>query len=627
MSFQSFRLRAPILQALKALRLSEPNPQQKLVMNAMKEAKDLLVVSPTKDRPELGPLILAVNDLIKEEVRSGTRIIALHPEEDKALKLAEWTTKLVNGTGLQVSTLTSEMAADEANRTVSKGSQILVTTPSLFRTLLGQSKIIFRDIRLLLVASASKVESMDDLSVISERCVGPEQRVFLTGKTPKEAVAALQEMMPEATRVGYTAAEEPEQVDRDAAQVGLSDVDEVKSTPSDMQAGLASSTEPPMSEQEVAEEAPLPIPTLDQFEKVHISDHTQIQALQNLILEHAGQRMVVFVIGPAESDALFKALRAKELNLVSVHGKLRRQTYEYRLSRFASGDVDIAVIGGGVKAQVVFENVDHLYFSYVPKSVQSLARALTYIRFRESSSVTILAEPSQRQALDQMEATMPTQARKRIMEGLSLNEFGRSSSRADQRVVAVEGGVQEKGDGDRGSTTGSTGAQQKNQTQGHTQAQTQSRTQGQTNGPSHPTSQSATKPDQRDRGRDERRQRGQGSPGGQRGQGGPGRAGGSGGQRGQGTQGASGTSSQRGTGKGGHTRDGNRRGQGGRGREDARQGGSPHQGRGGQKPGAAQPLKAPYGLPMPTYDRLEGGRAGKKKEQGLLGKIKRLFGG
>jgi hypothetical protein len=425
-SYTSFRFKAPILKGLADVQLSEPTTELKEVLKLCSTGQDLIIASTQKDHAEKGPFIWTMNELSKNTLGYGTRILVLCNDETRVKKVVTFLRKLGEQIAFDAEPILADMEAQKVSNIIGKAPHAIVGTPAVLKEALEANRTLYRDLHLLYMMGAHKMDSLEDVKAIFPRILSPKQRVVQLGK--KATVALRHEVL--------TWAREPHHIGIDPPIEGLEPVVPATAVPdpptkpaqeaSNKQAPEAPAstapasdsskgeTEPKKEDQEVQDKTNAG--TADATNSSNTADtpseedHTALMDVITPLLKRAmipndlplatvvkrikespSQRVVVFCHGPAEADALFKELREADLGVISVHSKLRRSTYEYRLNRFQSGDVNAAIIGGRLKAKEPLKQITRALYTLLPRSKDTFLNDMRLIQWSEYCSRSFIS--------------------------------------------------------------------------------------------------------------------------------------------------------------------------------------------------------------------------------------------
>lgn len=605
MSYTTFRFKAPVLKGLADVQLSEPTPELKDVLKHCSKGQDIILASTQKDHAEKGPFIWTMNELSKTTLGYGTRMLVLCNDETRVKRVVTFLRKLGEQIAFDAEAITADMEAQKVSNIIGKAPHAIVGTPSVLKEALEANRALLRDIHLLYMMGAHKMEALEDVKAVFPRIISPKQRVVQFGK--KATMALRNEVL--------TWVRDPQHVGIDPPVAGLEEV--TPSSPSDKKESASSgggskkdaekSKDSSVTETstEILVETPVETPTetpksevaadkpkagspktdsgqaADSPSQKEVSnsaqDHTQLLDTVTPLLkramipndlplatvvkrlkESAPQRAVVICQGPAEADALFKELREGDLGVISVHSKLRRSTYDYRINRFQTGDVNIAIIGGRLKSQEPLKQVSRVLYTLLPRSKDTFLHDMSLVQWSdEPQEALFLIQEKDKESFETFKQESGLDCTPVVLDGLN-----------DLKPVELIDRRKERRSNTRSSSSSKSGQ----------------------DGANDKTSKGSKSNRSNHKGRGSSKSQGGQSQGNQ----------------------SKGDSSQRGQ-KGSQNR--------GKGGAKSKQ----NQGKGRGKRSQEKP-KTPYGLPRANFDRLDGGKEGTKSSGGFFGTIKKIFG-
>ncbi len=610
MSYTTFRFKAPILKGLADVQLSEPTPELKEVLKRCSTGQDLILASTQKDHAEKGPFIWTMNELSKTTLGYGTRILVLCNDEPRVKRVVTFLRKLGEQIAFDAEAITADMEAQKVSNIIGKAPHAIVGTPTVLKEALEANRALLRDINLLYMMGAHKMEALEDVKAVFPRVISPKQRVVQFGKKATMAlrhevltwvrdphhvgidppIAGLEPVVPPSP----TAKEEPTS---SAKERKKESVNEDLVAPKDSTAPEASSDAPkpdtpktdtpkpgtpkPADTATAPETPSETISSTEAHKEVSSSPKDNTQLLETItpllkramipndlplatvvkrLKESTSQRAVVICQGPAGADALFKELREADLGVISVHSKLRRSTYDYRINRFQSGDVNIAIIGGRLKSQEPLKQVSRVLYTLLPRSQDTFLHDMSLVQWSDTPQEALfLVQEKDKESFETFKKESGLDCTPLVLDGLSdlqpvelldRRKEKRSNERSSSSSKSAKEGAGEKrskGSKSNRTTKGGRGSSKTQGSQSH-------------------------------------------------------------GERLQGNQ-SKGDSSQKGS---------QNRGKGG---PKSKQ----NQGKGRGKRAPEKP-KTPYGLPRANFDQLDGGKEGTKPSGGLFGAIKKIFG-
>ncbi len=625
MSYSQFRLNGALLKVLKQLKEDSPNPTQKQLLKKLSEGGDVIISAPLKDNAELAAVLMTLNQCIKDSAWTGTKILYLTSDQKRVEKALKWLSSFVVGIeefsveGMDVVEAENSEALNLSK--LSKGSTLIVSTPESLVPLVEKQDMVFRGLKVLLVENGTKISDFTLLERLFPRLMGGVQTIIQLSRpseallnryktllgdcsfievdtTPEKDEKKAKKSNTESNKITEKESEEKpvSHVKRSTLEAKKSvsgqTVTDSTSESDDVLASVPDAT-PSTHEGEKPEET-LDITQLLEslkevtFKTLTIPDHTQIQAFDQLFEQEKEKKTIAYVIGSFEADSIFKELRIKDARLVSVHSKLRRNTYEYRMSRFFSGELNLAVIGGNLKTLERPEGVERVIFTNPPKSSDQFFRKLSRVAFSAShADVVVLIQTSQESEFLKwaiqtgLKFTPIEDAAFKDLKPVERKKSDERRYSGDQAKTAIKSSDSQKAQGHPSKAEDSRGSRDRSDRKNGSKQADRSQNRSNRSG-------STDRSGRQDRSNDR--------------------------------------SDKSSRGKGPHRPDRNRHQKGKSDRDR-----SPYKGGESREEPRRRPEEpkktTPYGLPAASYDRLERGRSGKKESKGLLGAIKKLFGG
>jgi len=307
LSFNQFRLSSDILKGLKDVKIESPSPLQKKIYKAVQEGSDLVINTTIDDKPEVGYLINLLNEIAKSDRRQGTKGIIIAPDAERAKFLDEWIWAIGYHASIESACITGDGNPKEQLQALSAGPVVVVATSKEFADLLEEGKMIFREVRQLIVDQAEKVENWDAIEAISTRIISNCQRVFTAAKDSKELREAEGKLLTDpklVTLAKKTAAKVNKEVD----------------------------VEPEITKD------------LTQY-YINVPPRSKISTLMAHLDKNKTDTVVIFTASRRTADRLYKILRKSNRRAVSVHDQLNEETFTERFNRFTSGDVQHLIVG------------------------------------------------------------------------------------------------------------------------------------------------------------------------------------------------------------------------------------------------------------------------------------------
>lgn len=308
MSFNQFRLSSDILKGLNDVKLESPSPLQKKIFKAVQEKNDLVINATADESPEVGYLISLLNDISKSDRREGTRAVVVAADKERAKLLDEWIWAIGYHASIESACITEDGDPEEQLSSLMKGPVVVVATPSRFTEILEKGRVIFREVEQMIVDQAELIKDWSDVEAISNRVIGNCQRIFTAAKDSKELREAEDKMLNDPELV--TLSKKPGKDKPDSK----------------------------------SKEEPVITKDLTQY-YINVPPRSKISTLMAHLDNHKTDSVLIFTASRKTADRLYKILRKSNKRAVSVHDKVNKDTFNERLGRFTSGNVQHMVVG------------------------------------------------------------------------------------------------------------------------------------------------------------------------------------------------------------------------------------------------------------------------------------------
>jgi superfamily II DNA/RNA helicase len=280
-----------VVDALRALSITQPFPVQEMVIRDALAGRDLLVQSPTGSGKTLAfgvPLV----DLIHPD-RNGPRALVLAPTRELASQIVAALTALTKARGLKIVAVYGGVGM-RPQIAAAPRADILVATPGRLEDLIGRGAVSLERIRILVLDEADRMLDMGFRPAV-DRIVAhtPADRQTLFFSATLEGAAGK-------VAAAYT---------RDARS--------------------HTHAEPERKEEASVDHHFLPVD----------SQGAKLDHLVTHISEEGAGRSLVFVRTKRGADRLVKRLRGRQVDAVAMHGNKSQRQRERALARFERGEV------------------------------------------------------------------------------------------------------------------------------------------------------------------------------------------------------------------------------------------------------------------------------------------------
>lgn len=318
MSFNKYRLSSPILKGLKDLKIDNPSPKQRKILDAVRSGSDLVVNTDVDEKPELGYLLQALNEISTADRINGTKVLVLTENKKRAEQIDKWIWGVGYHAKIESVRITDEGEPEHQLKQLSAAPPAVVATPQRLSELLEQGRYVFREVHLLIVDQANDISDWKSMDSIFKRVIGKCQRIFTAGKDSKEL--------------------------RNAEELYLNDPELI----TDKKKAITGD--------------------LTQY-YINVPPRSKISTLMAHLDETKSTPVVVFAASKRTADRLYKILRKAGLRAVSIDPSLNSKTFKERFERFTTNNVQHLIAGEYSAANLDLDNVAQVINYDVPEDV------------------------------------------------------------------------------------------------------------------------------------------------------------------------------------------------------------------------------------------------------------------
>ncbi|HVS27956.1 MAG TPA: DEAD/DEAH box helicase [Solirubrobacteraceae bacterium] len=313
-SFANLGVRAPIVDALAARKITSPFEIQRLVLPDALAGHDLLVRSPTGSGKTLAFAIPAVECAAAEQQRPS--VLILTPTRELATQIVEATRPAASARGVSVAPVYGGVALERQAK-LARRAHIVVATPGRLQDLLDRGAIAISNVELLVLDEADRMLDMGFRPAVD--------RIVAKTSSSRQTLMFSATLDGEVRRVAPSYTNHPKTIEHEAA-----------------------------IDREVV--------VSHRF--MLVGPDTKLPALISVMRESNRGLTLVFVRTKRRADRVVKQLRAHDVNAVAMHGDKSQNQREKALARFQDGGVatmvatDVAARGIDVRRITRVVNFD-----------------------------------------------------------------------------------------------------------------------------------------------------------------------------------------------------------------------------------------------------------------------------
>jgi len=179
MPFSNFGLETEILQAVQKAGYTRPTPVQERAIPMVMKGQDLIAIAQTgtgKTAAFVLPMLHRLSLLNRERELHGTRALILAPTRELVLQIAENIGIYGQHLPIRVAAIYGGVDEEAQIKTLRKGVHIIVATPGRLIDFLGQQKLDFHPLEMLVLDEADRMLHMGFLPDIEKIVAALPQR-------------------------------------------------------------------------------------------------------------------------------------------------------------------------------------------------------------------------------------------------------------------------------------------------------------------------------------------------------------------------------------------------------------------------------------------------------------------
>jgi ATP-dependent RNA helicase RhlE len=326
-TFESFGLAAPILQALKNSGFNTPTPIQAGALPAGLAGKDVLGIAQTgtgKTAAFALPILQAMAASPMRARRHGTRALILSPTRELAVQIEQEFRKFGTGLGLNTVLVVGGVGRTGQVNRMSRGADIVVGTPGRICDLMSTKHLIIDQCQFFVLDEADRMLDlgfMPDIRKVVAALPSRRQSALFSATMPKEILHLAEGLLREPVRVA---------------------IQQVASTPV-------------LVEQTVH--------FVEASGKRHL--------LASLLKDAAITRAIVFTRTKRGADRVALQLSQEKISATAMHGNLGQNARQRALDAFKAGSVRVLVATDLAARGIDVTGVSHVFNYELPNEPES----------------------------------------------------------------------------------------------------------------------------------------------------------------------------------------------------------------------------------------------------------------
>lgn len=166
MTFESFNLADPLMQAIGRKGYKETTPVQEQVIPLLMNKKDVLACAQTGTGKTVAFLLPLLQDLINSTSGRGVKALILSPTRELAMQIADEIDSLTLFTRIRCAVIIGGESIEDQLDSVDRGAEIIVATPGRLHHLQANRSIDFRKLEWLVIDEGDLMLDMGFIGTI-----------------------------------------------------------------------------------------------------------------------------------------------------------------------------------------------------------------------------------------------------------------------------------------------------------------------------------------------------------------------------------------------------------------------------------------------------------------------------
>ncbi len=321
------------MSGLEDAQIDKTNPLLDAVIPPAIDGKNLLVKNSDFAGEHAAVLIPAIQKLATNGQHKGIRVLILTPSPDRAQKLDELIWAI--GYHAQIGSVSLSMEGDvnEQAKALQDGAPIVVANPGRLDEILNKNQINLDALSMIIVEEAHEMYQFGmskKIAAMFEKLSSKPQVLIFSADYNKVTRELSLKMLENPELIGF---------EKDSSGDEKKTTDEAASA--DKKKTEAKSAE---KEPEAKHADPEPSKNMSHA-SIPVPPRLKISTLMAYLEESGAKRVILFAASRRTTDRLYKIIRKKDWNVVSIHPGLEKEKYEERLAAYEKGEKDFLLIG------------------------------------------------------------------------------------------------------------------------------------------------------------------------------------------------------------------------------------------------------------------------------------------
>jgi ATP-dependent RNA helicase RhlE len=376
MPFRHFGLDAEILRSIQKAGYVRPTPVQAKAIPRVMQGQDLIAIAQTGTGKTAAFVLPMLHRLLQSKQKSrGVRALILAPTRELAVQIMENIRTYGHNLPIRVAAIYGGVEEEAQIKTLQKGVHIVVATPGRLIALIGQHKLDFTPLEMLVLDEADRMLHMGflpDIETIVETLPNRRQTLMFSATFSKEieSLAKRFQYKPQMVRIGD------------------------QSDPAD---------------------------TVEQF-VYEVPAHLKNALLLELLKQPAFKRVLVFARMKDGADRLAEFLKGAQVSVAKLHSSRSQEQRNQALQDFKNGKAQVLVATDIVARGIDIDGVTHVINYDMPVNPEDYVHRIGRTGRAEASGVAISFVPeTDLNLLDYLELSIKHRIERKRLKGFNYN--------------------------------------------------------------------------------------------------------------------------------------------------------------------------------------------------------------